>query len=383
MSGIYIHIPFCRSKCGYCAFYSLVGREGIQRDYVNALGRELSARVAELSGPVETVYIGGGTPSLLRPDCFAELAAMVKERTGSLGIIREFTIEVNPDDIGIAIADAWKSAGVNRVSMGVQSFSDDELKSIGRRHDAAAARMAYSVLRERFVNVSIDLMFGLPGQTLESWKRTVDEALSLRPEHLSAYSLMFEERSRFTEMLEDGAIEEAAEGLSSEMFRYLAEATSGAGYEHYEISNFALPGFRSVHNSSYWKGVPYLGLGPGASSYDGRRIRRTNPADLRLYLERFGGSCTSDSLCGYYLEEHLTDDELIEEYIMTRLRTIDGIGLEEYASRFGSKEAERLLDKSIRLSALNSGVLSVGTGNITLTENGFFVSDDIIVGLMP
>lgn len=385
MGGLYLHIPFCQSKCGYCAFYSLVGHESYIGDFAGAIVNELDERLSEMALPVDTIYIGGGTPSLLAPEVFFGLADSLKSRACAAGreSIREFTVEANPDDVDETIADIWASSGVNRVSMGVQSFSDKELKIIGRRHNAASARRSYDVLRNRFGNVSLDVIFGLPGQTFESWKATVDEVIRLSPEHVSAYSLMFEERSRFSAMLEAGEIMDVGEDVSSRMFQYLAEAMCSAGYEHYEISNFARPGFRSLHNSSYWKGLPYLGLGPGASSYDGKRTRRTNPSDLKAYLHRFGHSGAYPSKALFYEEECLSDEELVEEYLLTRLRIAEGICLDDYRNRFGEKEADRLFMKASGLSRLNGDVLAVNKHNIALTERGFFVSDDIIVELMP
>ncbi len=374
MSGIYIHIPFCRSKCGYCAFYSRVGAESSLKDFLVALEKEFSSRQHELISPVNTIYIGGGTPSLLPAEAIMRIAAMLEPFFSE--DLKEFTIEVNPDDVSDQKIGLWKSIGVNRVSMGVQSFVDRELSIIGRRHDSSQARRAVEKLTENFSNVSLDLIFGLPSQSYESWKYSVDSALGFKPQHISAYSLTFEERTRFSHLLRAGEIAEADEDLSENMFSYLNNRLADEGYLHYEISNFALPGFHSVHNSSYWKGIPYLGLGPGASSYDGRFTRRSNPGDLKKYVGHFkAGSGTP-----FYTEETLGIDELQEEYILTRLRTAKGISIDEFSSAFGAEAASRLAFEALKL--VSSGNIVVGDGKIRLTEAGFLVSDSVIVSLL-
>lgn len=374
MAGVYIHIPFCARKCVYCDFYSVGARLADWPRLVSALLDEARVRVPELTGAgpkCDTLYIGGGTPSLLPPGEFGRLAAGVLSLTGP---VSEFTVEVNPDDVTGELADAWRGAGVDRVSMGVQSLVDDELRAIGRRHDSRRAREAYDTLRRRFGNVSLDLMFGLPGQTRRSLRESVAGVIDMRPEHVSVYSLMYEERTALTRMRDSGRIDETPEEESAAMFADITEMLDAAGYEQYEISNYSLPGFRSRHNSAYWSGEPYVGLGPAAHSYDGLRTRRANAPDVRAYISRWldgGGDAVT--------VETLTDDELREEMIMTRLRTRGGIPLEEFRRRFGAVAFRSLLSASRRWVA--AGLMEERDGALALSRRGVMVSDEIIVSL--
>lgn len=374
MAGVYIHIPFCARKCVYCDFYSVGARLADWPRLVSALLDEARVRVPELTGAgakCDTLYIGGGTPSLLPPGEFGRLAAGVLSLTGP---VSEFTVEVNPDDVTGELADAWRGAGVDRVSMGVQSLVDDELRAIGRRHDSRRAREAYDTLRRRFGNVSLDLMFGLPGQTRRSLRESVAGVIDMRPEHVSVYSLMYEERTALTRMRDSGRIDETPEEESAAMFADITEMLDAAGYEQYEISNYSLPGFRSRHNSAYWSGEPYVGLGPAAHSYDGLRTRRANAPDVRAYISRWldgGGDAVT--------VETLTDDELREEMIMTRLRTRGGIPLEEFRRRFGAVAFRSLLSASRRWVA--AGLMEERDGTLALSRRGVMVSDEIIVSL--
>lgn len=374
MAGVYIHIPFCARKCVYCDFYSVGARLADWPRLVSALLDEARVRVPELTGAgakCDTLYIGGGTPSLLPPGEFGRLAAGVLSLTGP---VSEFTVEVNPDDVTGELADAWRGAGVDRVSMGVQSLVDDELRAIGRRHDSRRAREAYDTLRRRFGNVSLDLMFGLPGQTRRSLRESVAGVIDMRSEHVSVYSLMYEERTALTRMRDSGRIDETPEEESAAMFADISEMLDAAGYEQYEISNYSLPGFRSRHNSAYWSGEPYVGLGPAAHSYDGLRTRRANAPDVRAYISRWldgGGDAVT--------VETLTDDELREEMIMTRLRTRGGIPLEEFRRRFGAVAFRSLLSASRRWVA--GGLMEERDGTLALSRRGVMVSDEIIVSL--
>lgn len=374
MAGVYIHIPFCARKCVYCDFYSVGARLADWPRLVSALLDEARVRVPELTGAgakCDTLYIGGGTPSLLPPGEFGRLAAGVLSLTGP---VSEFTVEVNPDDVTGELADAWRGAGIDRVSMGVQSLVDDELRAIGRRHDSRRAREAYDTLRRRFGNVSLDLMFGLPGQTRRSLRESVAGVIDMRPEHVSVYSLMYEERTALTRMRDSGRIDETPEEESAAMFADITEMLDSAGYEQYEISNYSLPGFRSRHNSAYWSGEPYVGLGPAAHSYDGLRTRRANAPDVRAYISRWldgGGDAVT--------VETLTDDELREEMIMTRLRTRGGIPLEEFRRRFGAVAFRSLLSASRRWVAV--GLMEERDGTLALSRRGVMVSDEIIVSL--
>lgn len=390
-AGIYVHMPYCARRCLYCDFYT----EGVIRAdwsaYVSALLTELRQRLDGPEGNIlrdadrYTLYIGGGTPSLIPLPEFRRLADGIIGMAGRKPT--EFTIEVNPDDVTREKAEAWCAARVDRVSMGVQSLIDSELKFIGRRHDAATAIQAYGILRPLFDNISLDLMFGLPGQTMDSLRHTLDGLMRMRPEHISAYSLMYEERTALTRLRDSGKIQEADETLSVGMFRAICDTLEQNGYVHYEISNWALPGRESQHNSAYWQGVPYLGLGAGAHSYDGHRTRRSNLPDARLYVSSLSvlsqssqiSHSSQSSHTSHYTTEHLDSEALREEMIMTRLRTQQGLDLTEYAERFGQSAHDSLMRRAAPIIA--RGLLSDDHSHLALTRDGVMLSDDIITDL--
>lgn len=378
--GIYIHIPYCARRCLYCDFYSEGAVRADWPRYVTALLTEFRNRLAGPEGnPLRqstayTLYIGGGTPSLIPPAEFRRLADGIP---GTLGREpSEFTIEVNPDDVTVAMADVWATAGVDRVSMGVQSLVNPELKAIGRRHDSATARRAYDILRSRFDNISLDLMFGLPGQTPDSLAVTLDGFMTMSPEHISAYSLMFEERTALTRLRDMGRVREADEQDSVAMFRMISSRLAETGFEQYEISNYARPGFRSRHNSDYWQGLPYIGLGPGAHSFDGHHTRAWNRSDARAYMSAMEHGCDRLSVVD---SENLTEEEQREEMIMTRLRTSEGLDLQAYGERFGLQALVSLTARAKPIAA--RGLLRLHGSRLTLTASGIMISDDIISDL--
>lgn len=376
--GLYIHIAYCRKKCIYCDFFSAGERIADWHGYVDALCSEFRKRIIEMACPLRTVYVGGGTPSLMPADEFSRLSDFIKPY---MGTVEEFTIEVNPDDVTEEKLEVWNKCGVNRLSMGIQSFDDKLLASIGRRHDALTAREAYKLARKYFDNISIDLMFGLPGQTLDMWKKDVAEAIRMRPEHLSAYSLMYEPSTVLTVLRDSGRVKEASEEISEQMFLFLIHQLKKAGYDHYEISNFALPGFRSIHNSSYWHQTPYLGLGPSSHSYDGQRKRKANRADIRGYLEYWNKeSSEQNKSVPFYETEILTYEQLKEEYIMTRLRTREGIPLNDFRLRFGEEAFVRLIAKAQSLK--KQGLILIDIDSVSLSESSILISDSIIVDLL-
>lgn len=380
--GLYLHIAYCRRKCIYCDFFSAGDRIADWHRYVDALCAELEDRKQELAYPLRTIYIGGGTPSLMPIEEFFRLSdALLPYREQ----LEEFTIEVNPDDVNTEKLEAWKRGGVSRLSMGIQSFDDGLLSSIGRRHDAYTARRAYAMAREWFDNISIDLMFGLPGQTVDMWKDDLSEAISMAPEHISAYSLMYEEGTALTALRDNGKIVETPDEISERMFLILIQSLKNAGYERYETSNFALSGFRSHHNSSYWLQRPYLGLGPSAHSYDGLRTRRANKGDLRGYLDYWAPMpCDGKSMQNHekreiYEEEVLTDEELRDEYILTRMRTCEGIAFDDFERRFGKSLLKRLKDKSNRLKEM--GLVDIYGARVCVSESAVMRSDSVILEL--
>lgn len=371
MTGIYVHIPFCRRKCLYCDFFSVGHKLADWEDYISAVIAEAEAKLSGLSGPF-TLYIGGGTPSLIP---FAQFRRLADSLLAIVGSVVEFTVEVNPDDVTPGLASEWSNAGVDRISMGVQSLVDNELAAIGRRHDARAARKAYDTLRRNFPNVSLDVMFGLPGQTLQSLKKTVEGIITMNPQHVSAYSLTFEERSALTRMRDKGMVREIDETDSFRMFSLVCDLFSEAGYEQYEISNFARAGYRARHNSLYWDASPYVGLGAGAHGYDGSRQRTYNLPDIKSYVDFWlQGKGEPPE------EKELLDNEALrEEMIMTRLRTLDGLSLGQFQSRFGINQTEQLtaaLEKWERV-----GKVVRHGDNVSLTREGLFISDEIISSL--
>lgn len=371
MSGIYVHIPFCKSRCIYCDFYSTTGGDNAQQArYVTALIEEYRKRIGELKGsPVTTLYIGGGTPSQLSPDLLSQLFAAIDHSS-----VSEFTVEVNPDDVDADYAEALYALGVNRVSMGVQSFIDNELKIINRRHTSKQAIDAVSILKSVGINnISIDLIYGLPLQSLQSWQVSVEQAVRLGVQHISAYNLTYEEGTLLTRLRDTGQIAEANDELCVAMYNLLADKLRQAGYEHYEISNFALSGFRSRHNSAYWDFTPYLGLGAGAHSFDGE-TRRYNPADINSYLTHIEGGTTAA------IAEPMEWWEHYDELIMLRLRTADGLDARDIIKRFGEKVYRDFLIKAQPL--VDNGEL-MRTGYIySIAPTHVMRSDAVILQLM-
>lgn len=368
MAGIYVHIPFCKSRCIYCGFFSTTSLEK-RRSYVDAVVRELRDRRDFLgNAPVDTIYFGGGTPSLLPVEEAERLISVIYNiynvREGA-----EVTLEGNPDDLSPAFLRGLKQIGVNRLSMGVQTFDNSRLGFLNRRHTAEQAIEAVRAAQQAgFDNISIDLMFGFPNQTLNEWQADVDRALSLQVQHLSAYSLMYEEGTRLNRLLEKGEIKELDEEVSVQMYETLITSLECAGYKHYELSNFALPGRESRHNSSYWHGVPYLGVGAGAHSYDGKN----------RYFH-------SDSLDEYFSDsplimEELTEKERYGEYVFTGLRTSEGIRLEALEQQFGAAFKSYCLRNAQK--HLDAGNLVLQDDVLRLSRAGFFVSNDVMSDLM-
>ncbi|MDE6587825.1 MAG: radical SAM family heme chaperone HemW [Paramuribaculum sp.] len=368
MSGLYVHIPFCRSKCAYCDFYSLAARSLDATAYVDAVLTELAARRDAYSGRFATVYVGGGTPSVLPP---GELGRLVSALASEARSDAEITVEVNPDDITPGVAATLRASGVNRVSMGVQSLVDAELTAISRRHDAMGAIAAIAMLREAGINnISCDLMYGLPGQSPESFALSIERLLHEAPDHISAYLLSYEPGTRLTRDLEAGRISQATDDEAENYYDMLCGTLREAGYEHYEISNFARPGRRSRHNSSYWNpAVAYLGLGPSAHSYDGRNRRRANVASVRRYLAA-PAHASDPELC-----ETLSPEQLFDERLMLGLRTADGLDTSTLDPRF----AEPMMRRA--KPWISSGALVLDGGVMTVSERSWLIADAILSDL--
>jgi len=375
MAGVYVHIPFCASRCSYCDFFSTLRLDEVGHDYVEALIAEARLRKAELNGkPVKTLYMGGGTPSQLPLPLLARLIDGLKA-TLDLNAVQEFTLEANPDDVTPEWCAAVRALGVNRVSMGVQSFQDAVLRLVGRRHTARQAIDAVASLRHAGIdNISIDLIYGLPGQTLETWAESVRQAVDLRPQHISAYGLTYEPGTRLWQQRECGEVVEASEDQYLDMYRILVGLLQVAGYEHYEISNFALPGYRSRHNSSYWNETPYLGLGAAAHSYDGT-MRRSNPSDLCGYIRRITSgqpACQVEDLAWW---------ERYDERVMLGLRTADGVDAHRLRSDFGDKAWAHFVSEARRhIDAGN--MICTDDGRYILTSEGIVLSDSVMRDLM-
>lgn len=373
MAGLYLHIPYCRRKCIYCDFYSGGDRRAKWHELTDACLAELQSRIDEVSDGFETLYLGGGTPSLYPDGELMRLTSGLRHICGTRWNVSEATIELNPDDVTAERVGMWREAGFNRFSLGVQSFCDEELAAIRRRHDAATALRAMDLLMQTGCDVSVDLMYALPGQSMRSWQHSLDTVASMKPQHISAYALMYEDGTALTALEKQGKIRRASDEEYLAMYRALTDTLSNAGYEHYEISNFALPGHRSRHNSSYWQGSPYIGLGPAAHSYDGLRTRRANDADIEGYLSSGGIDVPHHT-------EHLDDAMLLDEYLLTRLRVCDGFAIDDFRSRFGDTATGKLI-ASVQQEMQHGGMLMTAEGTVRLTRQGVMTSDSIILDI--
>ena len=363
MAGIYIHIPFCKSRCKYCDFFSTTHMEK-REQYVEALLCEWQDRKNELHEPIRTLYIGGGTPSTLTVDSLQLIVdSLLESEGGNQARPKEITLEVNPGDVTLEKAQAWRAMGINRLSMGVQSFDDTLLQLIGRRHTAQQAREAVATAQAAgFDNISIDLMYALPSQTIQQWRKDVAQALQLGVQHISTYGLIYEEGTHLTNLLEQGIIEAVDEDTELQMYDYLVEQLTMNGFVHYEVSNFSLPGRQSQHNSSYWNNTPYLGLGAGAHSYDGQ-TRSWNISDIDLYIEQ----ALEHRLLAE--KEELTPDTRHMERVMLGLRTNKGVAIED-------------IDMSKAEVYLQQGWLRQEGNRVIATTQGFHVLNRIIEDLV-
>lgn len=389
MAGIYIHIPFCESRCIYCDFYSTTSLKW-KDDYVDALCKEMELRPAiQALGdnyPIETIYLGGGTPSQLSDGHLQQIFTKLKETYGDLfSKNMEITMECNPDDVTPDFCKTLGKLPVNRVSMGAQTFSDQRLQFLRRRHNTTEVKEAVSLLRKTGIeNISIDLMFGFPKENIEDWKYDILQALQLGVEHISAYSLMYEEGTPLYKMLEQGKIEEIDEELSRNMYDTLVDMLTISGYEHYEISNFAKPGYRSRHNSSYWNETPYIGLGAAAHSYRRARnqsgkmevTRSWNVNNIQQYINSIHQGILPSE------KENLDLTTRYNDLITTALRTSNGIDLKKTEKEFGKSYLEKLLDEAN--DKIKRGLMKIDKQNdrLSLTREGIYISDDIMGDFM-
>ena len=364
MAGIYVHIPFCARRCLYCGFFSTTRHSETER-YTDALCHELYMMRDWFSGrAVRTVYFGGGTPSQLSLPQLSSILNGIRCLAGDTP--DELTIECNPDDVNPRFAAGLMEMGFDRISMGVQTFNDGLLRFLGRRHTAQQAVEAVRTCRDAgFRNISIDLMYGLPGQSAEMQQHDLETATGLGVQHISSYCLSYEDGSPLERLRLEGRLTPQGDDSCAEMFSRMCAHMKQAGYEHYEISNFALPGFRSRHNSSYWDGTPYLGLGAGAHSYDGH-VRRWNVSDLDAYMRGI-----EDGVPEYGAEE-LTETDRFNERLMLGLRTCDGMAISDKDFSLIAKAAAPYLD---------TGQLICGKGRLRIAEDSLFISDRIISDL--
>ena len=397
MAGIYIHVPFCKTRCIYCDFYSTT-QINKKRAYVETVKRELVLRKnylrnEELERPfIDTVYFGGGTPSQLD---FGEiediLSCIYKEYAVSTNA--EITIECNPDDLNV---EACKRLSVlfNRFSIGIQSFNEGQLRFIKRRHTAEQAIDAVKCCKEAGIhNISVDLIYGFPRQTVREWEADIEQVLELHVPHISAYALIYEEETLLWKYKEQNIVSEIDENLSIDMYNSLIDHLKAAGYEHYEISNFAKPGFISRHNSSYWRNVPYLGCGPSAHSYDGKS-RQWNIADVDLYIKGVNSCfCAEDMTSAQWFErEELDLYTRYNDFVLTTLRTIWGMDLGLLEVNFGRQLTDyclKMAEKHLRAGTLEVEIVEKGKnkeqtsrGLLKLTRRGLFLSDGIISDLL-
>lgn len=374
MAGLYIHIPFCASRCIYCGFYSTT-RLDLRQQYVDALIRELvEVGQSKMSkdDSISTVYLGGGTPSQLTIPQLRQLfdAIYIYNKVEPDA---EVTIEMNPDDVAVPYADTLRQLGINRVSMGAQTFDDERLRWLNRRHTVAQVGQAVKILRAAGIrNISIDLMYGFPNETIDDFVHDIDEVIKLDVEHISAYCLMIEEGTELYRRYGDKRVREyddSKEETERKMYELLIDKLTAAGYEHYEISNFARPGFRSRHNSSYWTGVPYIGLGAAAHSFDGH-LRSWNVSDIQQYI----AAVNRDERLNE--EEELSATDFYNERVMLGLRTCEGVDLSALSDderNYCIQEAQPFLSDDILLLTDN---------RLVLTRKGLFVSDYVMSSLM-
>lgn len=356
--GIYLHVPFCKQKCFYCDFPSFAGRERFTESYTEAVLKELSRRCGDLP-KAKTIYIGGGTPTFLPPflleKIFSALARLKGQGT-------EFTLEANPNSFSEEIAALAARFGVNRVSLGAQTFDDERLKKIGRRHSAADIKKAVLIARKNGIeNISLDLIYALPGQMLDDVKRDVNEALALKPKHISVYGLTIEEGTVFHRLNEEGKLNLTDEETQEAMYDWLVTELPARGYKRYEISNYALEGFESRHNLGYWTDIPYIGIGAAAHSYlDGRRTKNHTQIEEYIEAEKHGG----------YEEEteENTRENALAEFCFLALRTGRGVNLKSFREKFGCAIEEIYGEQINRLK--KQGLLEETSERIFLTPLG-------------
>jgi oxygen-independent coproporphyrinogen-3 oxidase len=387
-AGIYIHIPFCERKCTYCNFNTTDFFEDLAARYIEAVSKEIKYQGEALCKngekiAVDTIFFGGGTPSIVES---AQLEKLIEACHSSFQIAEdsEITIEINPSTFTRRKLEDWRAAGINRASVGVQSFKDSELVTLSRTHDASLARLTFESLRESgFQNISLDLIAGLPEQTLDDWQFNLHEALKLRPEHLSLYLLEVKEGTQLYSQIKRGQRPRPDDDLAGEMYKMICNAISAAGYEQYEISNFALISktndsdvspFRSKHNMKYWVGAPFYGMGCGAHSYDGQ-ARWVNILKTESYIDSVASS-------GYAIGEfrELSDEDRAAEALFMGLRLREGIDLNEFRAVYGLDVMARYGSDLARI--FDAGLVEIINDRLRLTEQGMLLSNEVFIAFV-
>jgi oxygen-independent coproporphyrinogen-3 oxidase len=370
MAGIYIHIPFCRKACHYCNFHFSTSASNIS-EMVKAIAKEAELRKDYLNESVETIYFGGGTPSLMTMDDGRLMIESLK-KLFNVSDSAEITLEANPDDITGEKLIEWKSVGINRLSIGIQSFFDEDLEWMNRAHNAEQAVNSLQLAVKHFDNITIDLIYGTPTLTDEKWKQNVEKSIELNITHLSCYALTVEPKTALDKMIEQKKKENVEPEKQARHFELLMKWLKDAGYEHYEISNFAKPGYRSKHNSSYWQGKSYLGLGPSAHSFNGNE-RQWNVSNNALYLKSIEQGVVP------FEKEVLTETQKLNEYIMTSLRTVEGLSLNKVSNNWNNTTADAI--KKNASIFLTEGKMKASNDYLILTDEGKLLADGIAAEL--
>jgi len=371
LSGIYIHIPYCKKACYYCDFHFSTQLESIE-NMVKAMVWEVEQRKNYLTSPtIETIYFGGGTPSLLNTNYLNSLLESIGKHFHLT--LKEFTIEVNPDDLTPKKLQDWKSLGIDRLSLGIQSFNDEVLKFYNRAHNSEEAKKAVAISRNAgFEKLSLDLIYGFPSLNHDLWKNDLKQALSYDPGHISSYCLTVEPKTTLGNWSKKGKFNEASEEFAAEQFEWLQEQTEKAGYIQYEISNFGKENQFAIHNTNYWNGVPYLGIGPGAHSFDGQN-RGFNPSNNSNYIKKHRLGILS------FQKEVLEQSEVVNEYILTSLRTIWGTDVKKINKEYFPNYLQEKQLEIIRLE--KEGLLIIKNDHVILTKKGKLLADSVAASI--